>query len=157
MQALFARLDAELERAGRELAQAEELAERNIAKGDEGAIVRTAYLAHAVTDVYEALEGILKDIAREIDDFVPGGEDWHRKLLTQMASPVPGVRDAVLSPSLASLLNELRAFRHVVNHRYGTDLRWPLVAENLARAGRAIPEFAGELGRFKAAMHSEGN
>lgn len=152
MQALFARLEADLARAGHELARAERLAESAIVSGPDGEVVRAAFLAHAVADAYEGIEGILAEIAKEIDDYLPRGEDWHRKLLTQLAMPLEAIREAVLSEESLALLYELRAFRHVVHHRYGSDLRWTEVNENLARMHRALPLFSAELAHFARTM-----
>jgi hypothetical protein len=101
VQALFVRLEVEAARAVQELARAEELTAKAIASTDEGHIVRTAYFAHVIDEIYEALENILEDIGREVDFYLPRGDDWHRKLLSQMAAPIPGGRDAVLSRELA--------------------------------------------------------
>jgi hypothetical protein len=49
----------------------------------------------------------------------------------------------------------LRAFRHVVNHRYGSDLKAPLVQENLERLRRALPLFTADLVRFAAEMNGD--
>jgi hypothetical protein len=71
---------------------------------------------------YTAVERILEDIAREIDESVPSGPEWHRDLLAQLAAEFPGVRPAVLQPSLRSCLNEYRGLRHVIRNVYTFNL-----------------------------------
>jgi hypothetical protein len=38
-----------------------------------------------VRNAYNGMEDILKTIAKDIDGYVPGGENWHQDLLDQMA------------------------------------------------------------------------
>src|SRR4051812_12581054 len=78
-------------------------------------------LASGVEKVYSGIERLLKLIATEIDGAVPTGEDWHRRLLTRMAAPLPGARPAVLSDRTFAALNALRAFRHRERNSYVAD------------------------------------
>ena len=43
---------------------------------------------------------------------------WHRELLLQLASEVPGIRPAVISDALLRELDQYRGFRHVVRNIY---------------------------------------
>ena len=49
------------------------------------------------------------------------------------------VRPAVISPDLATELDELRKFRHFVRHAYGAVLEWPKVHAQLERIGQVHP------------------
>ena len=60
--------------------------------------------------------------ARHVDRAVPDGEAWHRQLATRMAQAVPDVRPAVISPEIATDLDEYRRFRHLVRNLYATKL-----------------------------------
>lgn len=102
----------------------------------EGVVARAARAAsearRAVTDTdvfldaaalnlhgfYSGLERIFLWIARDVDERVPEGADWHRELLRQMTLEVPKVRPAVISEKAFEWLDEYRGFRHVVRNVY---------------------------------------
>jgi hypothetical protein len=67
---------------------------------------------------YSGAERIFAHIAETIDGDLPHGEDWHRLLLQQMKTEVPGVRPAVISTETGEFLDDLRTFRHVVRNVY---------------------------------------
>lgn len=73
-------------------------------------------------DFYIAVENIFETVAREIDEALPLGENWHRKLLQQMTLEIPEVRQPLLSKETAGKLDEFRAFRHVFRNVYGFNL-----------------------------------
>lgn len=69
-------------------------------------------------DFYAGLERALHQVAALVDDSVPGGAEWHRELLRQMAIPLPNVRPQVLSAETVKALDEYLRFRHVVRNVY---------------------------------------
>jgi hypothetical protein len=71
---------------------------------------------------YSGTERIFREVALAMDQQLPEGADWHRRLLRQMAAAVPGVRPEVLSRATLQGLNELCGFRHVVRNVYTFDL-----------------------------------
>ena len=71
---------------------------------------------------YSGVERLFELTARHIDRTVPDGEAWHRELATRMAQELPDVRPAVISPDLATDLDEYRRFRHLVRNVYATNL-----------------------------------
>jgi hypothetical protein len=71
---------------------------------------------------YSGVERLFELTARYIDRTVPDGESWHRELAIRMAQEVPDVRPAVISPDVASDLDEYRRFRHLVRNVYATNL-----------------------------------
>ena len=68
--------------------------------------------------VYSGLERIFEVIAINIDGVKPGGENWHKELLNQIATDSPHLRPAVISQSSYERLTEYRGFRHVVRNVY---------------------------------------
>ena len=60
--------------------------------------------------LYSGLERIFELIAGVINGKKPEGENWHQELLQQMATEIPKIRPAVISPSTCSRLNEYRGF-----------------------------------------------
>ncbi len=85
---------------------------------------------------YSGLERIFELIAEVVDQSVPQGENWHQKLLQQMAVEIPNVRPAVISENVFQQLNEYRGFRHIVRNVY-TYRFDPNKIDNLVRA---VPE-----------------
>jgi len=73
-------------------------------------------------DFYVAAENIFKIIAKEIDEKLPAGDQWHRELLLQMTLSIPEIRPPLLSKNTAAKLDEFRAFRHVFRNVYGYNL-----------------------------------
>lgn len=67
---------------------------------------------------YTGIERILESIAQVSDEYLPSGRSWHRELLLQLASEIPGIRPSVLSNSLLKALDQYRGFRHVVRNIY---------------------------------------
>jgi len=68
---------------------------------------------------YTGCERIFKLIAADVNDFVPDSSDWHKRLLTQVALDIEGVRPAIISSQVRKGLDELLAFRHLVRSIYG--------------------------------------
>jgi hypothetical protein len=71
---------------------------------------------------YSGIEKIFEYIAKEIDKSVPTGNAWHRELVSQMATPIEGIRPSVISQKTELLLDEFRGFRHVVRNLYTFNL-----------------------------------
>jgi hypothetical protein len=61
-------------------------------------------------------------IARHVDRSLPAGEGWHHDLLQQMTKEMAETRPAVISPESASMLDELRRFRHLVRNVHAFSL-----------------------------------
>ena len=78
---------------------------------------------------YTGAERIFYEIAKEVDESVPTGTDWHRQLLEQLSVAIPAVRQAVLSEQTLVDLDEFRRFRHVVRSNYAYNLKADLVIE----------------------------
>ncbi|MBX3268663.1 MAG: hypothetical protein KF729_00285 [Sandaracinaceae bacterium] len=125
------RIAAELAACARDLALA------------EPARATLALVALDLHDYFTAAEVLFERIARALDGDVPVGQDSHRALVEQMAAEIPSVRPALLDPPLRAWLHELRAFRHVVRHAYGTPLR-----------PDRLRELVGELERHHPALRA---
>ncbi|MDI6735936.1 MAG: hypothetical protein QME42_07065 [bacterium] len=68
--------------------------------------------------LYAGLERLFERIAAIVEQHLPQGANWHKKLLDQMASEQPGLRPAVISTISYQELDEYRGFRHVVQNVY---------------------------------------
>ncbi len=84
--------------------------------------IENRLLASFLTDFYMAVEKIFKNIARDIDEEIPEGEAWHKKLLRQMAIEIPEERPAVISDEMFEVLEEYLRFQHLAQNIYGFQL-----------------------------------
>jgi len=100
--------------------RAEELLEKANRTGDDGYLDGAALNLHGFC---AGAERIFEDIARNIDDNVPSGPEWHRDLLLQMSATIDDVRPAIINSDTRYCLDEYRGFRHVVRNVYTFNLR----------------------------------
>lgn len=68
--------------------------------------------------LYSGFEKIFLEVAKEIDENIPDGSSWHKELLDQMALKIKNLRPAVISKESRDILDEYRAFRHIVRNVY---------------------------------------
>jgi hypothetical protein len=109
-------------RIKREIEELKKLVKRAIKAWNNALLTKDDLYIDSVTlnihGFYSALEKIFEMIAREIDSGIPSGDSWHTELLKQMAIPIDGIRPAVISSTLFSILDEFRGFRHIVRNVY---------------------------------------
>lgn len=156
----FARLDAQLRQVESELqnlqtshAKSLQLKSRHAKLYDEW--THRSSIAEGIRSVYTGLESIMKAIADEIDMYeAPRTENWHEKLIDQMALRIDGIREAVLSPRTKELFHELRRFRHVLHHNYAQHLEVARVLENHERVRQAVQAFSQDYKRFSEALQT---
>lgn len=67
---------------------------------------------------YSGFERLLEFTAYQLDGGPPKGPSWHKDLLQQMSTDLPGVRSPMISRSTADEMDEFRRFRHVVRNIY---------------------------------------
>ncbi|MGB3614424.1 MAG: hypothetical protein WBA10_11590 [Elainellaceae cyanobacterium] len=79
------------------------------------------------------VERVFEEVAKSVDQSLPSGQSSHRELLEQMSLEIPQTRPPLLSAQTASRVDQYRAFRHVVMHRYGFELYPERVAELVAQ------------------------
>lgn len=72
---------------------------------------------------YTGVERCFEEIARQLDETVPSGTDWHRRLLRQMSAELPNLRPPVVQVITRQAIDEYRSFRHVVRNVYTFDLQ----------------------------------
>jgi hypothetical protein len=89
-------------------------------KDDDGYLDGVALNLHGF---YGGVERIFEDIARSVDQSIPGGPEWHRDLLLQMANELVSVRPAVITSDTRHCLDEYRGFRHLVRKSCGVAIR----------------------------------
>lgn len=134
---LVARAEA-LERHGAEL-PADLRTDRELAVG--------AMLHHC----FGAMESSLERLIEAVDGSLPTGRNYHVELIRRAAAPVPGLRPAIISPTLAADLQQLRQYRHAFRHAYG-DFDYARAAVNVPLADRATQLLASEIEAFMRVM-----
>ena len=149
---VFARLSPKIARAERELAQMVQYYESHsveVADGDWGAM---SAVSSGIHNVYNGIEDILLSIARDVDDAIPTGASAHQDVLDQMAADVAGTRPPLLERGLYEVLTELKGFRYLVRHRYGSDLKPDKVIENLKLLQNVFPAFIAAVTELERTM-----
>jgi hypothetical protein len=149
----FVELRLELERIAREVAHFTEVLDRldraSLGAGSQEAWEATQICASATEKIYSGCERVMARMAK-LHAAGPFArlEGWHIALLQHMASPLPGVRDAVITPTCFELLDKLRAFRHRERNSYGFDLDFGIVFERGHEAVAAFRLFRQEIEDF---------
>ena len=131
--ALANRIEQKLDDIERVAGRAERLLNQAQVNDDDGYLDGVALNLHGY---YAGVESIFEDIARNVDDSIPQGPDWHRALLLQMSGTTHGVRPKVIRYETRVCLDEYRRFRHIVRNVYTFNLR-PSRLEELTQELRA--------------------
>ncbi len=141
-QTLVSQIEQELAQIQELIAQVEMLLELiRLAENQNLRSGLVSGLALHLHSFYTGAERIFYDIARDIDDEVPTGSDWHRQLLEQMTVEIPETRPPVLAEQTWSGMDEFRRFRHVVRSRYAYQLdpdRVQALAEQLSPISQSL-------------------
>lgn len=118
---------------------------------DQGAYV-SRFLGLAVHNIYNGIEQIFEDVAKELDGGKPKGDSTHADLLQLMAVETP-YRPAMIEMQDLDgpgSFDDLRRFRHVVRHSYGMELRETEVREKFTVAtDRIWPAVIASLERLR--------
>lgn len=88
-------------------------------------------VAYQIHNLYCSIEDLLKLVASAFENQVGTTDEWHRILLLRLSQPVDGMRPAFLSEESFDLLNQLRSFRHMFRHAYGTDIKLRQLEPNI--------------------------
>jgi hypothetical protein len=96
---------------------------------------------------YTGCERIFRLVATELNGGLPAGSDWHRRLLDRMQAEREG-RPAVITPRLATKLQDYLGFRHVVCSLYGYELDPERVARLVSNYAETWHQFEQEIQVF---------
>jgi hypothetical protein len=105
-------------------------------------------------DFYTGIEKISENIAKEIDQRVPMGEEWHSELLHQMTLDMPGLRPPIISAHTGKKLREYLGFRHLFRKRYGFELDWEKIKRLLVRIPQVLSTLKKEIEIFFKTLDS---
>ena len=146
----FALLEAALHARRRDIDRiGDRIEERRAAEGRGAeAIDSMGYQLH---NLYGAFEQLFEEVARFFENRVDDAR-YHADLIRRMQLDIRGIRPALLSETTARDLDELRRFRHLFRHAYGTDLDSVRIAALAAGVGGVRNAFARDLERFLSAL-----
>jgi hypothetical protein len=107
-------------------------------------------LASNITKLYTGCEKILEYLAKNVDKAPITHSDggWHAKLLKRMSQPYRDIRPQIISETLFTELDRLRAFRHRERTSYGADLIGSIVADRAKEMADAADLFRREVEAF---------
>lgn len=97
---------------------------------------------------YTGVERCFEEIARQLDETVPSGTDWHRRLLRQMSAELPNLRPPVIQVATRQAIDEYRSFRHVVRNVYTFDLQPHRVAALTETLAECFATFKQDIAAF---------
>ncbi len=105
-------------------------------------------VAYQIHNLYCSIEDLLKLIAHVFENQVGSSGEWHRILLLRLSQPVEGIRPAFLSEESFDLLNQLRSFRHMFRHAYGTEIELSQLQPNINKALQVSNSIAQDISLF---------
>jgi HepT-like protein len=107
-------------------------------------LTETSAVATVLHSFYGGIENIFGIVAKEIDQQIPSGANWHRNLLDQMGRPTE-TRARIVDEKDKEMLLEYLSFRHFFRHAYSFRLDWEQMSSlatgmssNWARIKRAL-------------------
>jgi hypothetical protein len=102
-------------------------------------------------DCYTAMETAIERLIDAIDGDRPKGSDYHIQLVVRAATPMPGIRPAIITAEAAKDLQILRGFRHVARHVYG-EFDYSRAVPNVPLAVQLVAKLRSELEVFARTM-----
>jgi hypothetical protein len=104
-------------------------------------------LALKLHNFYTGCERIFQIVASELNGGLPSSYDWHRRLLTRMATK-QSQRPALITKETANNLAEYLGFRHVVRNIYGFELEIQRVESLVQKYYEIWHNFNRDIGEF---------
>ena len=151
---MFIRINVMLNRMSADLAQGKYSSSTLKNEKNESERYKTGdSIGRSLHNIYCGMESILKDIANEIDNSKPSGQNFHKMLLEQMAASTNN-RPAIIN--LTSELKDLLGFRHVFRNVYGEPFRLDEMVEKMHTVEHSIlPEFIQGLENLRVSLETD--
>lgn len=112
-----------------------------------GPTFRNRLCADILEDFYLAAESIFKIIAEDIDQSLPSGEQWHKKLLRQMTIGT-SLRPPLLEKEFGNELSGYLKFRHLKRNIYGFMLDWEKMNSLVEKLPQTIKKIKSSVHTF---------
>lgn len=115
---------------------------------DDVRIDREYMIGTMLHHAYSGIESALERLIRAVDGDLPNASStFHADLIRRAATPIDGLRPAIIAKETAEDLHRLRRFRHAFRHIY-EGYEYARAAENVAVAERSLPRFTAEVTAF---------
>ena len=111
-------------------------------------------MGYQLHNLYGAFEQLFEEVARFFENRVDDTR-YHADLIRRMRLHIHGIRPALLSEGTAGDLDELRRFRHLFRHAYGTELDSIKVGDLAAGVTGVRSSFARDFERFLSLLRPE--
>jgi len=108
---------------------------------------RNRLCADILEDFYLAAENIFKIIAEDIDQSLPSGEQWHKKLLRQMTIET-SLRPPLFEREFGNELSDYLKFRHLKRNIYGFMLDWEKMSPLVEKLPQTIKKIKSSVHTF---------
>ena len=126
-------LKAEVAEDCRILCETAALARSRFGGGGDSELEACAY---HLSRLYNVIEQLALRVAKAFENNIDDEHGWHMELLRRLGIAIPGVRPALFPADMASDLQELRGFRHVIRHAYDLTLKKDKLAALLTAGER---------------------
>ncbi len=114
-----------------------------------GRTSRAALIAAGLLEnYYTCFETILLRVSQTFENHL-SAERWHTDLLERMSTPVPGIRDVVVSEANFPNLLELLKFRHFRRYYFELEYDWDRLDFLVKKLRAAHPAVLADLKSFK--------
>lgn len=95
-----------------------------------------------LSNFYNGVENILKQIFKNLSLQLPDGPTWHQNLVTI------AIAEDIISKDIADKIKEFMSFRHVVSHGYAFNLKPERLQELTDNVLRIFEEFKAEINKI---------
>jgi hypothetical protein len=120
-------------------------------RAEEPNAIELSALGAFLHSFYTGIENLFRRVAVELDDEMPRGDAWHRRILRQMAEPASS-RPAFISHELEERLTLYLQFRHVFRQAYSFLLQWQKMAPLVLGSEELFEQLRTEITSFSARM-----
>jgi predicted nucleotidyltransferase len=149
---LFAGICAKMARVEKEMIEIEKFIESNKIFHPSMSWAVQSTISLGLHNVYNGIEDVMRYIAKHVDGYVPVGASAHQDLLDQLATPVQGVRPALIDQDTYRLLSELKRFRQKIRNGYGHQMGIQHVMTLVNRVRIALRNFKNEIHNIERSL-----
>jgi len=119
----------------------------NLVEKNEPNMIELAAISTIINSFYMGIERIMQLIAQNMDNELPHGENWHKKLLIQMSCSNKN-RMPFISENLFEKLLKYLSFRHFQRNSYEYILDWPELKPLFLSLKDTFAQFKQEMSIF---------
>ena len=103
-----------------------------------------------LVDIYNSIENIIKEILKQYEQ-LPGESEFHKELI-ENASIETNYRLALISDNTREDLDGFRSFSHVLNKKYGINLKNDIIESLLTKVVNVCEAFNNDIKEFLTNM-----